>query len=104
MKSDVGKARKYTAYAAAGVYGKPILITPLLKDDRKFINENIFRKKQKERNQNEADKLGKYDDDVLQAVRAAARANMEIWGLDEIDEKLLKLYNEVLKLGENADE
>ncbi len=32
MHSDVAKSTKYTTYAIAGVYGKPILLTPLLRD------------------------------------------------------------------------
>lgn len=31
MSGDVAKSTKYTAYAIAGVYGKPVLLTPLLK-------------------------------------------------------------------------
>lgn len=97
MESDVGKSRKYTAYASAGIYGKPILITGLTKNDRIFINEKVFTKVSKARNQDEIDKLNEYDRGVLQSLRAAARANMEVWGLDEIGEKLCELYKEVLE-------
>lgn len=97
MSSDVGKARQYTGYAASGVYGKPILITPLLKDDIVKIFE-----KYKE-NYNNKDLEKQYDKAVLEALRAAARANLEVWGIDEIGKKLNQLYYEVLNVGDKNE-
>lgn len=104
MSSDVGKARQYTGYAASGVYRKPILITPLLKKHRIDIC-NAF-KTNKDNSNLKADKNdgifsqpGKFDGAVLEAFRAAARANLEVWGIDEIGEKLNELYYEVLNVG-----
>lgn len=84
MSSDVGKARQYTAYAVGGVYGKPILITPLLKEDLIKIENDL------KENENE------YEESMKQALRAAARANLEVWGLDDIKEKLKQLYSEAM--------
>jgi hypothetical protein len=39
MHSDVAKSTKYTTYAIAGVYGKPVLLTPLLKSDLSELNK-----------------------------------------------------------------
>lgn len=85
MSSDVGKSRQYTAYAAGGVYGKPVLITPLLQEDRKILNDEKYKKHEEYKN-------------TFKALHAAARANMEVWGLDEIGEKLYELYKEALGL------
>ena len=72
MDGDVAKSTKYSTYAIAGVYGKPILITPLTKDE-----------------------IGKLDDlkeecynAIKSAVRAAKRATLYVWGVDEIVERL----------------
>lgn len=90
MSSDVGKSRQYTGYAAAGVYGKPILITPLLKDDRKHVYEKF----EKKYTNNKITSDIECDSAVIEALCAAARANMEVWGIDEIGEKLKELYRE----------
>lgn len=39
MSGDVAKSTKYTTYAIAGVYGKPVLLTPLLKDQLSNLNK-----------------------------------------------------------------
>lgn len=73
MKGDVAKSTKYSTYAISGVYGLPILITPLLKK--------------------ELDNLDDLDDSyssIKSAVKAAKRASLEVWALDEIEEKLKK--------------
>lgn len=74
MDGDVAKSTKYSTYAIAGVYGKPILITPLTKDE-----------------------IGKLDDlkeecynAITSAIRAAKRATLDVWGIDEIEERLNK--------------
>lgn len=95
VNSDTGKARNYTAYAVGGVYGKPILITPLLTDDLNYINE-VFR----EHINVKDGVLSKYEPAVFSAVRAAARANLEIWGIDEIEKRLKELYYEAMEEGD----
>ena len=74
MSSEVAKARNYTAYVISGVYGKPVIITPLLKDEIKELES------------------GMYDNAIEEAVGAAMRANLDIWGIDEIEEKLKALF------------
>ncbi|WP_457560909.1 hypothetical protein [Caminibacter sp.] len=72
MSGDVAKSTKYSTYAISGVYGLPILITPLL--------------------ENEIENLNNLDDDIYthikKAVKSAQRAGLEIWGLDKIEENL----------------
>lgn len=92
MSSDVGKARMYTAYAAGGVYGKPILITPLLKEEKNNIYEIYFKENSKSDDKFE----NKFDEAILSAFRAAARANLDVWTIDEIDTKLKQLFNKSL--------
>jgi len=74
MSGDVAKSTKYSTYAVSGAYGLPILITPLLQDD--------------------IDKIDDLDKDVYDyiqsAVKSAKRAGLEIWGLDEIEDRLKK--------------
>lgn len=82
MDSDVSKARIYTTYAAAGVYGKPILITPLLKEELEKA------KKHNLKNENY-----KY---ILKAIGAAQRSQMEIWALDSIEEGLRNWMGDII--------
>ena len=82
MDSDVSKARIYTTYAAAGVYGKPILITPLLKKELEKA------KKHNLKNENY-----KY---ILKAIGAAQRSQMEIWALDSIEEGLRNWMGDII--------
>ncbi len=66
MDGDVAKSTKYSTYAISGVYGLPILITPLLKQYKKeFPFENS-----------------------CDAISAADRANLKVWFIDEIKTKL----------------
>lgn len=79
--SDTLKARMYTAYETGGVYGKPVLITPLSKKGYEEIGN-----------------MAKKEDDIeyiMTTVRAAYRSNIQIWGIDEIQEKLLELYEDM---------
>lgn len=71
MGGDVAKSTKYSTYAVSGAYGLPILITPLLENEI----ENLT-------------KLGGEYDAVQSAVKSAKRANLEVWGIDKIKEKL----------------
>lgn len=73
MRGDVAKSTKYSTYAISGVYGLPILITPLLKDELSNI-----------------DNLDDSYSNIKSAVKAAKRASLDVWGLDEIKEKLGK--------------
>jgi hypothetical protein len=66
MDSDVAKSTKYSTYAIAGVYGLPILITPLLGNELEKEPKFPFNKS--------------YD-----AKNAAKRANLQVLGIDEID-------------------
>lgn len=67
MESDVAKSTKYTTYAIAGVYGKPILLTPLLKDQIMILDDL------------NTDPIYKAS---ASAVRAARRAQLPIIALD----------------------
>ena len=67
MSGDIAKSTKYSTYAIAGVYGNPILITPLIKQEI----DNYT---------NLPDSF-KY---IKSAIRSAKRATLEVWGIDEI--------------------
>ncbi|MCS6930250.1 MAG: hypothetical protein NZM43_12245 [Saprospiraceae bacterium] len=72
MSGDVAKSTKYTTYAIAGVYGKPVLLTPLLKEQINKLN----------------DLSGDWAYGAsVQAARAARRAQLPILALDGRDEK-----------------
>ena len=74
MGGDVAKSTKYSTYAVSGAYGLPILITPLLQDEI----DNI-------------DNLDKNIYSYIQsAIKSAKRAGLEVWGLDDIKDKLKK--------------
>jgi len=76
MHPDIAKSTKYSTYAISGVYGLPILITPLLKNE---IPPSFGFKK-----------LGDKYKEIKASVASAQRAGLEVWGLDEIEEKLKK--------------
>jgi hypothetical protein len=85
MKGDVAKSTKYSTYAVSGVYGKPILITPLLEKEIEEIRKESHLK----------DSSFAYLKDALyttiqQAINSAIRAGLEVWGLDKIEEHLKK--------------
>ena len=85
MKGDVAKSTKYSTYAVSGVYGKPILITPLLE------NEIIAIRKKSHLKNGEFEYLkGHLYKSISQSINSAIRAGLEVWGLDEIDENLKK--------------
>lgn len=83
MSGDVAKSTKYTTYAIAGVYGKPVLLTALLKAQVSKVGE--------------LSKVWPYDTSA-KAIRAANRAQLPIIALDghennnfkEAIEKLLR--------------
>lgn len=73
ITSEVSKARMYTSYAASGVYGMPILVTPYL---RKHIDDKV---------QNATEGVwGKMNT----TRKAAQRAGMDIWCLDQLEDKV----------------
>jgi hypothetical protein len=88
MDGDVAKSTKYSTYAVSGVYGKPILITPLLEKEIEEIRKESHLK----------DSSFEYLKDDLyktirQAINSAIRAGLEVWGIDEIATKLEKYIN-----------
>jgi hypothetical protein len=88
MEGDVAKSTKYSTYAVSGVYGKPILITPLLEKEIEEIRKESHLK----------DSSFEYLKDDLyktirQAINSAIRAGLEVWGIDEIATKLEKYIN-----------
>lgn len=74
MHPDIAKSTKYSTYAVSGVYGLPILITPLLKDE--IPPSGNF------------NNLSKEYDGIKASVSSAVRAGLKIWGIDEIETKL----------------
>jgi hypothetical protein len=79
MHPDIAKSTKYSTYAVSGVYGLPILITPLLKNE--IPPEGTF------------ENLGDAYSDIKASVSSAKRAGLEVWGIDEIATKLEKYIN-----------
>lgn len=77
MRSETGKAREYTAYALGGVYGMPLLITPLRSSDTGVDDkEDVF----------------KY---IFKAVDAAGNAGLNVCFLDTIGEDLKVIFREL---------
>jgi len=76
MSGDVAKSTNYSTYAVSGVYGLPILITPLLASEISNLNT-----------------LGEEYETIKSAVKSAKRASLEVWGIDEIEEHLKKYIN-----------
>ncbi len=79
MDGDVAKSTKYSVYAASGVYGKPILVTPLLDNEIKNLSEDTI------------------EDSVFSSIKSAVysanRATLEVWGLDKIKTKIVDLID-----------
>ncbi|QXM05370.1 Card1-like endonuclease domain-containing protein [Crassaminicella indica] len=75
MKGDNAKSHKYTTYRLSGVFGMPILLSPLYYKETldDFKNEDEILKNQ------------------LQAFRAAKAAELEVFTIDKIEEGLKKL-------------
>ena len=84
MKGDVAKSRKYATYAVSGVYGLPILITPLIASE---TTENEDGKLESNITKDLDIDIYKY---IKEATSSAKRASLEVWGLDEIEDKLKK--------------
>jgi len=77
MSGDVAKSTNYSTYAVSGVYGLPILITPLLASEISNLNT-----------------LGEEYETIKSAVKSAKRASLEVWGIDEIATKIEKYIGE----------
>lgn len=82
MSGETGKARQYSTYAVGGVYGMPILITPLLEGQINEISGKTF-------------KEGEPYYYVQGAMNSAKRNHMKIWCLDNIEDKLKKFLSEL---------
>lgn len=80
MTGDTAKARNYSTYAVSGVYGLPILITPLLDSEN-------YKKMKDEILQDDYYNIYK---NIQSAYKSAIRAGLEVWGLDKIKDKLSK--------------
>lgn len=72
MKGDNAKSNKYTTYRLAGMFGMPVLLSPLYRSETR--DKNIEFKSQ------------------LQAVNAAEMAELEVITIDEINETRLKRF------------
>ena len=78
MKGDNAKSHNYTTYRLSGVFGTPIIISPLYKREISSVdhpNQQKGLEKQRE------------------VVRAAKNAEIEIWGFEEIKSKLKPLLD-----------
>lgn len=69
MEGDNAKSHNYTTYRLSGAFGMPILISPLLKEE---IDDK---------------KIEKFDKQ-WSAIGSAERAELYVWGIDEIEKKL----------------
>ena len=72
MKGDNAKSHNYTTYRLSGVFGTPIVLSPL------------FREEWNEKSDGKNEELKKQ----LQAIRAAKAAEIEVWAIDEVGAKL----------------
>jgi len=73
MSGDNAKSNKYSTYAVGGVYGLLVLLVPLLNKEEEEIKN-----------------IPDYASNLKQAISSAKRANLEVWGIDEIQGKLKK--------------
>ena len=78
MSAENAKSREYTAYALGGVYGKPILITPLSE------HEAV------------AGKMPDEYENITKAYSSARRAGLEVFHLDTLKEELKALFKDAL--------
>lgn len=79
MDGDVAKSTKYSTYAISGVYGKPILITPLLESE--ILNKTPKYPLQKS----------------FEAINAAMKAGLPIWSIDKIKKELEEIIKDKSK-------
>jgi hypothetical protein len=77
MKGDVSKSTKFSTYSVAGVYGKPILITPLIESELKDFEDK---------------KLNRLElESIKSAIRSAITADLDYYGIDKLSK------NDVIK-------
>lgn len=76
MEGDNAKSHNYTTYRLAGVFGMPILLSPLYESE----TIDLTSKNEKLKNQ-------------LVALRSAKAAELEVITLDKIEEKVQKLFD-----------
>lgn len=69
MSGDIAKSHRYSTYAIGGVYGMPILLVPLTSQEINTI-------------------VPEYAKNLKITIGAARRAQLEIWGIDEIENNL----------------
>lgn len=80
MSGDNAKSHRHTTYRLSGVFGTPIFLSPLLKEEYTHLDDIkkdqlIYKSKS--------------------AYKSAIRAELEMWGFDEIEskfEELMKIY------------
>ena len=87
MESEVAKAREYTAYVLGGVYGKPVLVTPLTSEEIKKLVGKLGKKEEKE------DDEYKY---ILQAIRAAGRSGLDVCCINTMEQDIKDKFEYVL--------
>ncbi|WP_032123138.1 DUF1887 family protein [Clostridium amazonitimonense] len=75
MKGDNAKSHNYTTYRLAGVFGMPILLSPLYKNEENSDCKNENKELEK----------------PFQALRAAKAAELEVFTVDEIENGLRRL-------------
>ena len=85
MPANDAKAREYTAFALGGVYGKPVLVTPILKSD--IENDKCKSNKETE------DGIYK---NIVSACRAAERAGLDICYLNNLANDIETIFNEIM--------
>jgi hypothetical protein len=102
VDTDAHKSHRYSTYAASGVFGLPILILPILekekeilkKYNKKSLPEEYAYMKKEQRKVIDKFKINVWDNifsKFRSALIKAEHANLEVWGLDEIETKLQDL-------------
>lgn len=81
MDGNNAKSHNYTTYALAGVYGMPRLLAPLTEKEIYKEDEDLSR---------EREDLLK---ESFSAINMAKKANMKVWGIDQIEEELKEIVN-----------
>lgn len=99
MTGDNAKSHNYSTYAIAGVYGKPVLISPLLKSEKGCKEEFEIEASLvgKEANSGKNYKFKDVYEYIRQANYSADRANLEIWYVDTIIKTIKELLEEEKK-------
>lgn len=80
MDGNNAKSHNYTTYALAGVYGMPILLIPLAKEE--ILKESKM-----------SDERKNLLKESFNAISSAKKANVKVWGIDQIDVKLQEIVD-----------